>query len=78
MFEIVSRWYLEREWAQTLSASQDPVAHDYTGMMIIDKKRIEKGYTPIARDAVHIKTASNLGLGQADPDNIELIHEKLG
>ena len=61
-----------------LIASQDPVAHDYTGTLIIDKKRIENELSPIIGEAVHIKTASKIGLGNADPKRIESIRENLG
>ena len=61
-----------------LLASLDPVAHDYTGMLVIDKKRSENGLSPIVGEAVHIQTASKLGLGNSDPRRIEMVSENIG
>ncbi len=62
------------QWvSHSLLAATDPVAHDHTGMEILDKKRIENKIDPIAGEVTFFKTAVKLGLGTNDPKNIEKI-----
>jgi uncharacterized protein (DUF362 family) len=61
-----------------LMVSQDPVALDYTGWQIIERKRAEKGFKTLASDrrAPHyIATAADAQhrLGTNDPKRIELV-----
>ncbi len=52
------------QWvSHTLLASIDPVAHDRTGMEILDVKRIENEIDPIAKEVTFFNTAVKLGLG---------------
>jgi uncharacterized protein (DUF362 family) len=58
--------------------SRDPVALDYTGWQILERKRVEKGMKPFAemkREPKYIATAADRQhrLGTNDPNRIELI-----
>ncbi len=56
-------------------ASTDPVAIDRVGADIIEAKRAEEGKKPlkdVGREPTHIHTAARLGLGQDDPDKIDV------
>ena len=54
-------------------ASTDPVALDYTGMMILDAKRREKSLAPVSARVRHLDTAAALQLGTNDPQQMEVI-----
>jgi len=57
-------------------ASADPVALDSTGWRIIEERRKEQGLPPleeVGRYPVSIETAAEKGLGEADPDGIEVV-----
>ena len=59
--------------------SQDRVATDVTGFNIINERRKEKGIPPVTKEtAGHIWSAEKLGIGNADPEKIEVrkIHLK--
>ena len=56
----------------SILASTDPVALDYTCMQIINAQRKKYGEDLISEKAVHVKNAQKLGLGTADPDKILL------
>lgn len=59
--------------------SQDKVATDVTGFEIINARRKEKGIAPVTKkEAGHIWSAEKLGIGNADPQRIEVrkIHLK--
>ncbi len=56
-----------------LMAATDPVAHDFAGMEIIDRKRVENELDPVAESAIFFNTAVKLGLGTNDPKKIEKI-----
>jgi uncharacterized protein (DUF362 family) len=53
--------------------SRDPVAVDATCLKLLETKRREAKVTAIGPLASHITTASEIGLGQAKPDRIDLI-----
>lgn len=53
--------------------STDPVAADYVGLQILERRRQEIGLGPIGNRARHIATAAAKGLGVADPNRIELV-----
>ncbi|NOY53157.1 MAG: DUF362 domain-containing protein [Deltaproteobacteria bacterium] len=55
-----------------LIISDDPVAIDYTGWKIIDKKRKEHGLEPVSPAPVFIQTAADRGLGTTNPRSIHL------
>jgi len=59
-----------------IMASLDPVALDTVAVSILDEKRkeVREGAWPV--DAPHIKRAGKLGLGQADPDKIQVKREE--
>ncbi len=66
-------------WAYNgLLVAQDPVALDYTGWQIIEKKRAEAGMKSLKamkREPVYIATAADAqhGLGTNDPQNIKVV-----
>ena len=67
------------QWINSqLLASLDPVAMDYEGMLIIDKKRAEHGIKSVIERAYHIQTAAQLNVGTSDPEKIERIEVMLG
>ena len=69
----------EYSWKNNgLMVSQDPVALDYTGWQIIERKRAEKGMKPLRelrREPLYIATAADAQhrLGTDDPRRIELV-----
>ncbi len=54
----------------SILASEDPVALDYTGLQIINAKRKKQGKNLISKKAVHVKSAKKIGLGNAEHDKI--------
>jgi uncharacterized protein (DUF362 family) len=57
-------------------AGTDPVAIDRVAANTIETKRAKEGKKPlkgVGREPTHIHTAAKLGLGQDDPDKIDLI-----
>ncbi len=55
--------------------SRDPVAADSVGWQIIEKLRAEKGLPSLHeenREPVYLKTAGNMGLGEADMNKIRI------
>jgi uncharacterized protein (DUF362 family) len=61
-----------------LMVGRDPVALDYTGWRIIERKRAEKGMKPLRdlhREPLYIATAAGHGLGTNDPALIDLVEE---
>lgn len=60
--------------------STDPVAADCIGWRIIDTIRARKGLPSLMeehREPLYIRTAESMGLGNADPNAIELIEEEI-
>jgi len=55
-----------------LIISDDPVAIDYTGWKIIEKKRKEHGLKPVSPTPAFIRTAADRGLGTTNPRSIHL------
>jgi uncharacterized protein (DUF362 family) len=60
-----------------LLASTDPVALDYVGMMLIDQQREKRNLTPVALRTKYLRTAGNLGLGNHDPQMIDVVEAQL-
>ena len=63
-----------------LMVATDPVALDYTGWQILERKRAEKGMKPLAashREPLYIATAADARhrLGTNDPARIDLVEE---
>jgi hypothetical protein len=61
--------------ANALLVAQDPVALDYTGWQMIERRRKEAGMKPLAateRAPKYIATAARHGIGTDDPRRIEL------
>jgi len=56
----------------SILASTDPVALDYTGMQIINAKRKQNDLDLVTDMAVHVKSAQTLGLGTCNPGNIQV------
>ncbi len=71
------------QWAESLGIlifSTDPVAADYAGWQLIEKLRSLHGLPSLAeekREPNYILTAGKLGLGQANPDQIEVINHEI-
>ncbi len=61
-----------------LVASTDPVALDYTGMTIIDQQRKKKRMSSVSGKVRYLRSAANIGLGNNDPQKIEVIEAQLG
>ncbi len=70
-------------WAQkseTLIFGTDPVATDFIGWQVIEQIRSEKGLPSLKeekREPKYLKTAEQMGLGNANLNNITLIQEEL-
>lgn len=70
-------------WAdrrETLVFSLDPVAADSAGWQIVEKLRRAKGLPTLAeedRPPAYIKTAERLGLGRAEPRDIQIIEDTI-
>ena len=56
----------------TLLASRDPVAIDTIALQRIEEWRKKASFPPIGKHAAHIMVAGQIGLGNADPANIEV------
>jgi hypothetical protein len=63
-----------------LIVSTDPVAAEAVGMRILEAKRAEvrKGPWPMTAAQFMLAHAQEIGLGNADPDRIDLVETKLG
>lgn len=55
---------------KSVLAATDPVALDYTGMLMINGQRKKNDLDPVTHMAVHLKTAESLGLGTCNPKKI--------
>ncbi len=70
-------------WAENyggLIMSTDPVAADYTGQQVIEELRKQHGLPSLKeenREPLYIKTAEKMGLGSANPTNINIIKEEI-
>jgi len=70
-------------WAEKYEAlifSLDPVAADYVGWQVIEKLRAKKGLASLKeekRAPVYLKTAEKMGLGKANPEEIQIIEEEV-
>lgn len=61
-----------------LLVSTDPVALDSTGLSIINHQRQERKIQVVSKEAQHISTAAQLGLGTDDPQKMECETLQLG
>jgi uncharacterized Fe-S center protein len=59
-------------------ASTDPVALDALGMTLIDQQRRAKNLTLASQRTNYLRTAAALGLGTADPEQIDVVKLSLG
>ena len=67
------------QWVENkIIISTDMVALDTCGLEIIEYKRKEKGINSIANQAVHIASASKLGLGNNSKEKIKQVYLNLG
>lgn len=70
-------------WAEKYEAlifSLDPVAADFVGWQIIEKLRAQKGLPSLKeekRAPVYLNTAEKMGLGKANPVEIQIIEEEV-
>ena len=70
-----ARW---AETCETFIFSTDPVAADSTGWQIVEKLRKEKSLPSLEEDKrlpLYIQTAERMGLGKANPADIQVIEE---
>jgi uncharacterized protein (DUF362 family) len=71
------------KWAEAMKAlvfSLDPVAADATGWRMIEKLRKAKGLPTLeeeGRPPLYILTAERMGLGRAQPDDIQVLEEEV-
>jgi uncharacterized protein (DUF362 family) len=69
----------QRSWPYNgLMVGRDPVALDYTGWQILERKRAEKGMKPLRelrREPLYISTAADARhrLGTNDPNRIDVV-----
>lgn len=61
-----------------LLASTDPVALDSVGMTLINQQRKQRSLSPVSVRAKFLHTAGNLGLGNNDPQRINVVKTRLG
>lgn len=67
------------QWAnRQLFFGTDPVALDYSGMLVIEQKRQSEGRRSILRKAHYIQTAAKMGLGTNHPGQITLRTSNIG
>lgn len=57
----------------TIYFSRDPVALDATCLQLLETKRKEANVSPLGDRAGHIASATQIGLGQNDPKQIEVV-----
>jgi uncharacterized protein (DUF362 family) len=72
-----ARWI---EKFEALIFSLDPVAADYVGWQVIEKLRAKKGLPSLKeekRAPVYLKTAEKMGLGKANPKEVQIIEEEV-
>jgi uncharacterized protein (DUF362 family) len=72
-----ARW---AEKYESLIFSLDPVAADYVGWQVIEKLRAKKGLPSLKeeeRAPVYLQTAEKMGLGKANPEEIQIIEEEV-
>ena len=72
-----ARW---AEKYESLIFSLDPVAADYVGWQVIEKLRAKKGLASLKeeeRAPVYLQTAEKMGLGKANPKEIQIIEEEV-
>lgn len=68
------RWNMANIWMEgSLIVGEDPVAVDTVMLQLIDQKRIEAGLEPVAPMAKHLQLSEEIGLGNSNFNNIELI-----
>ena len=56
----------------TVYASRDPVALDAVALRLIELWRAQRGLPPLEKEAAHIHTAAQLGMGHDSPERIDL------
>ena len=72
-----ARW---AEINEALIFSLDPVAADFVGWQVIEKLRAEKGLPSLKeekRAPIYLSTAEKMGLGKANPEEIQIIEEEV-
>ena len=74
LWEGGPRWDLANMWMEgSLIVGEDPVAVDTVMLKMIDEKRLEAGLESVARRAKHLQLSEEIGLGNSQIDNIEII-----
>ena len=59
-------------------AAFDPVAHDVTGLSVINQQRLDRNLPSVVDTAKYIRTAASLGVGTDNPDEIDLVTVQVG
>jgi uncharacterized protein (DUF362 family) len=78
MYKGGIHWKPDNAWAcGGIILGTDPVAVDRVCLKIVNEKRIQMGKGIIGKRARHIRLASELGIGKADLDQIELVEIEL-
>jgi len=69
------RWNMANMWMEgSLIVGEDPVAVDAVMLQMIDKKRLEAGLESVAKRAKHLQLSEEIGLGNSQLENIEIIN----
>jgi len=73
------RWQRPYVWPYGgVVVGTDPVAVDSVLLGILEEKRRSEAMEQVGHRARHVRVAQELGLGVADPDNIQLLRKELG
>jgi len=68
------RWNRANLWMEgSLILGEDPVAVDTVMLQLIDQKRVKAGLMPVAPMAKHLQLSEEIGLGNSNLTNIDLI-----
>lgn len=79
VFDGGPRWNRDKIWVNNeIIIGADPVAVDTIMMKKLDEKREMEGYEPIEPNAIHLPLSEELGLGNHNFSNIEMIEINLG
>lgn len=72
-------WNRDKIWPfGGLIFGTDPVAVDTVMFQILEEKRLKEGLEPIESKAIHLQLSEEIGLGNHNPDNYDLIEINLG
>ncbi len=73
------RWRRDYFWPYGgIVIGTDPVAVDWVLMKLLDEKRIAEDMQPVEPRATHLGLSDNLGLGNSNPEMIDLVKIEMG